>query len=277
MLHIRFESSAPLKELHELAGKVAVVEHFEISFFPGTQYLLDVQVSSDLHLALHHFFFKPEAALQQRGDLLGSKSMSKTTPTARARAYTKDKDAAPAAARSAKPKVVAPHHFFRYVRFGEINVNVSCQGFFVTLNKFQIRLPAYKKHGRLLTSQGLIKSFESHLKRVLLNSAAGSGFSLAKRRLFGFSKKTRQEDDDDDGDIDADGDMEGGRGNQHTPLVGAPLTPLGSPLDRTVSMKVEGTNKDKSESLPARGRSEGPKLDGGEREHRASLFGGKFN
>jgi hypothetical protein len=55
-----------------------------------------------------------------------------------------------------------PILYFKYVRFGDLNVVVSLSGFTLALDAYRASVPPYVRQGRVLTWRRLIKKLESH-------------------------------------------------------------------------------------------------------------------
>lgn len=82
-----------------------------------------------------------------------------------------------------------PVVFIKYVRFGDLNVEVSISGFAIKLESYRASVPPFVRQGRVLTWRRLIRKFEKHAVWAITTSAAssmmGGGGSTTKTKGLG--------------------------------------------------------------------------------------------
>ncbi|KAL8002253.1 hypothetical protein Plhal703r1_c16g0076951 [Plasmopara halstedii] len=74
--------------------------------------------------------------------------------------------------------------YVKYVRVGNVRLQINCNGFFVNLSHFDLELPPYVCQSKLCTSKKLLQKFESHLKWYITKESASSGLSQFKNKLL---------------------------------------------------------------------------------------------
>jgi len=80
-----------------------------------------------------------------------------------------------------------PVIYMRYLRWGDLNVKVSVNGFAVKLDGYRASIPAFVQHSKVLSWKRLIRKFEKHVVWSITTSAAasmvGAGGGGGKGRL----------------------------------------------------------------------------------------------
>ncbi|DAZ97065.1 TPA: hypothetical protein N0F65_001249 [Lagenidium giganteum] len=74
--------------------------------------------------------------------------------------------------------------YFKYVRIGNLRLQINCNGFFVNLSDFDLDLPPYVCQSKLCTWKKLLQKFESHLKWYVTKETASSGLSHFKNKFL---------------------------------------------------------------------------------------------
>jgi hypothetical protein len=67
-----------------------------------------------------------------------------------------------------------PVIYMRYLRWGDLNVKVSVNGFAVKLDGYRASIPAFVQQGKILNWKRLIRKFEKHVVWSITTSAAAS-------------------------------------------------------------------------------------------------------
>lgn len=68
----------------------------------------------------------------------------------------------------------------KYVRFGDLNVKVSINGFAIKLDGYRASIPAFVRQGKVVTWKRLIRKFEKHVVWSVTTSTASSMVSKSK-------------------------------------------------------------------------------------------------
>lgn len=62
----------------------------------------------------------------------------------------------------------------KYVRFGDLNVDVSINGFAIKLENYVASVPHFVRQGKVMTWKRLVRKFEKHLVWNITKSTASS-------------------------------------------------------------------------------------------------------
>lgn len=101
--------------------------------------------------------------------------------------------------------------YFKYVRIGNVRLQINCNGFFVNLNSFDLDLPTYVCQSKLCTWKKLLQKFESHLRWHVTKESASTGLSHFKNKLLkwtpaangGADKKDKHKKEEDTATMNA--------------------------------------------------------------------------
>lgn len=186
-LEIKCETSPMLN----VKGKnVSVYDRLEVSIFPGSRYVLCVQLTHIIANSLSNFFLGETESAIDKADMNDtalffgeaargvSSSIAKNTPKNSTSQQEEEEDAMV----EEETTVGASDDnflFFKRVRMGEIAIKISLQGYVKTLNGFQINVRPYSRTSRLTTWQKLINSLVNHIKW----SVIGRGGEVAYKTI----------------------------------------------------------------------------------------------
>ncbi|ETW09995.1 hypothetical protein H310_00406 [Aphanomyces invadans] len=201
MLSIRAESK-PLPP-SQLQPGVRVFDMVEVSIFPGIPYDISIQLAVDFYELMFKFFFGTQAKTTAH-----EMKMHMTSPMAKfgmkellTRPPSLPTDATPSSddlladeddeiAESSGAELF----FFNYVRIGNICLNISCLGFVVNLNGFELELPHFVCQGKLCTWKQLLRKFEGHLAWHVTKESASSGLNHVKKKFLTLNKTFKRKD-----------------------------------------------------------------------------------
>ncbi|RHY30723.1 hypothetical protein DYB32_004071 [Aphanomyces invadans] len=175
----------------------------QISIFPGIPYDISIQLAVDFYELMFKFFFGTQAKTTAH-----EMKMHMTSPMAKfgmkellTRPPSLPTDATPSSddlladeddeiAESSGAELF----FFNYVRIGNICLNISCLGFVVNLNGFELELPHFVCQGKLCTWKQLLRKFEGHLAWHVTKESASSGLNHVKKKFLTLNKTFKRKD-----------------------------------------------------------------------------------
>jgi hypothetical protein len=163
MLSVRAESN-PAVIVDNL--EVTLFNALEISVFPGAQYEICVQITRQLVDTLHTYFSIKEGldADPAEGEGEGAGVVEDGEKKAR----------------SLQQSAL----YIKYLRLGDINVEVSTNGFPVNLKRYNAIVAPFIKHGRVSDWPRLIWMLEKHAIWSVTKHTATSGISQMLRAIF---------------------------------------------------------------------------------------------
>lgn len=162
MVSVRAEAS-PAVLVDNL--EVTVFNALEISVFPGAQYEICVRITRELVDILHTYFsIKDESDAEHGAVKSGEAPIDDGGPSAR----------------SLQQSAL----YIKYLRLGDINVEVSTNGFPVNLKGYNAVVAPLIKHGRIVDWPRLIWMLEKHAIWSVTKHTATSGISQMLKALF---------------------------------------------------------------------------------------------
>ena len=165
MVSVRAEAS-PAVIVDNL--EVTVFNALEISVFPGAQYEICVKITRELVDALHKYF-----------SIKGENEVDSAIDSNDANEIPMDKN------EEHKPRnTYQSALYIKYLRVGDINVEVSTTGFPVNLKGYNAVVAPFIKHGRVIDWPRLIWMIEKHAIWSVTKHTATSGFSQVLRAIF---------------------------------------------------------------------------------------------
>ena len=164
----------------EVHGKsISVYDNFEISIFPGSRYVLCVQLTHIIASSLSNFFFGETESTTDATDINDTALFFGETVDVVENRSIKSKEVI--AVDEDENEVSGSNDnfvFFKRVRMGEIAIKIS-QGYVKTLNGFSINVAPYSRTSRLTTWQKLASSVINHIKW----SVIGRGGEVAYKTI----------------------------------------------------------------------------------------------
>jgi len=87
--------------------------------------------------------------------------------------------------------------YVKYLRFGEVNVEVSTAGFPVNLDRYNAVVEPFVRYGKIFDWPRLVSKLERHASWSLTKNTASSSLNKLQRIFFGTPKpKVNKEEED---------------------------------------------------------------------------------
>ena len=87
--------------------------------------------------------------------------------------------------------------YVKYLRFGEVNVEVSTAGFPVNLDRYNAIVEPFVRYGKIFDWPRLISKLERHASWSLTKNTASSSLNKLQRMLFGAPKPKNSKEEED--------------------------------------------------------------------------------
>jgi hypothetical protein len=85
--------------------------------------------------------------------------------------------------------------YMKYVRFGDLNVDVSINGFAIKLENYVASVPSFVRHAKVLTWKRLIRKIEKHLVWSITKTTASN--MMTSKKGPGTTPHDERSPDDD--------------------------------------------------------------------------------
>lgn len=174
MLSVRAEAN-PAVIIDNL--EVTVYNALEISVFPGAQYELCVKITRQLVDILHTYF-----SIKTGGNDLSGNDIESEDSKSEGVVHTESKN-----------KYQRSAIYIKYLRVGDINVEVSTNGFPVNLKGYNAIVAPLIRHGRVADWPSLIWMFEKHAIWSVTKHTATSGITQMWKSVFSAAHPRRPE------------------------------------------------------------------------------------
>lgn len=152
--------------------EVTVFNALEISVFPGAQYEICVEITRQLVDILHTYF-----SIKEDDEIYAGKI--EKVDEANVQQSSVDEGSGKKSAYQQSSAL-----YIKYLRVGEINVEVSTVGFPVNLKRYNAIVAPFIKHGRILDWPRLIWMIEKHAIWSVTKHTATSGISQVWKSIF---------------------------------------------------------------------------------------------
>lgn len=194
--------------------EVTVLKTIEISVFPGALYDIRLQITRNV-VDLLHKYFSLKAELLEDDPKADEKTKDTTAPEASVAEATEGDRVVEAKAEEtnststsaivvADAPIVKKHEsaiYIKYLRVGEINVEVSTSGFPINLERYKAIVEPYVRHSKVMDWQRLIWKLEKHATWSVTKHTASKGFANMWKVIFPTAAEAlgaKQRDAEDD-------------------------------------------------------------------------------